>query len=101
MQSVSVDAQLQSFSGTTVHELHPNSKTTEYYTSHVYLELMNDFNVPQIKSEAHLLSVFVLLVMGVVSHGRQELQEAVERVTVACWEQVDQQLCNMLLLICI
>lgn len=47
-------------------------------------------NVSQIKSEANLLSVFVLLVMGVVSHSRQELEEAVERVTVACWKQVDQ-----------
>lgn len=82
--------QLQSFSATTVNKLEPNSDTTEYYTSRIYLELLNDFNVSQIKSEAHLLSVFVLLVMGVVGHGRQELQEAVERVTVACWEQVDQ-----------
>lgn len=50
---------------------------------------------------AHLLSLFVLLVVGVVGHSRQELQEAVERVAVACWEHVDQQLCDMLLLICI
>lgn len=40
--------------------------------------------------KTNLLSVFVQLVMGVVSYGRQELQEAVESVTVACWEQVDQ-----------
>lgn len=51
---------------------------------------MKDFKVSQIKSKAHLLSLFVLLVMGVVGHGRQELQEAVERVAVACWEHVDQ-----------
>lgn len=37
--------------------------------------------------------------MSVVRHGGQKLQEAVERVTVACWEQVDQQLSNILLLI--
>lgn len=79
---------LQSFS--TVHELHSNSNTTEYDTSYIDLEPIKDFKVSQIKSEAHLLSIFVLLVMGVVGHGRQELQEAVERVAVACWEQVDQ-----------
>lgn len=81
---------LQSFSATTVHELHSNSNATVYDTSHIDLELMKDFKVSQIKSKAHLLSVFVLLVVGVVGHDRQELQEAVERVAVACWEHVDQ-----------
>lgn len=39
---------------------------------------------------AHLLPVFVQPVMGVVGHGGQKLQEAVESIAVACREQVDQ-----------
>lgn len=39
---------------------------------------------------AHLLPVFVQSVMGVVGHGGQKLQEAVESITVACRQQVDQ-----------
>lgn len=45
------------------------------------------------------MPVFVLPVVGVVGHGGQKLQEAVEGVTVACWEQVDQKLSDILLLI--
>lgn len=43
-----------------------------------------------IQTGAHLLPVFVQPVVGVVGHGGQKLQEAVESITVACWEQVDQ-----------
>lgn len=43
-----------------------------------------------IEAGAHLLSDFVLPVLGVVGHGGQKLKEAVEGITVACWEQVDQ-----------
>lgn len=43
--------------------------------------------------------MFVLPVVGVVSNVGQKLQEAVESVAVACWEQVDQQLSGVLLLI--
>ena len=52
-----------------------------------------------IKIGAHLMSVFVLPVVGVVGHGGQKLQEAVEGVAVARWEQVDQKLGDILLLI--
>lgn len=52
-----------------------------------------------INANTHLLTVFVLPVVGVVSHGGQKLQEAVESITVACWEQVDQQLSDVVLLI--
>lgn len=45
------------------------------------------------------MPVFVLPVVGVVGHGGQKLQEAVEGVTVARWEQVDQKLSDILLLI--
>lgn len=73
-----------------MHCLQSFTNATVYDTSHIDLELMKDLKVSQIKSKAHLLSVFVLLVVGVVGHGRQELQEAVECVAVACWEHVDQ-----------
>lgn len=43
-----------------------------------------------IQTGAHLLPVFVQPVVGMVGHGGQKLQEAVESITVACWEQVDQ-----------
>lgn len=51
------------------------------------------------KTRAHLLSLLVLPVVGVVSNSGQKLQEAVECVAVACWEQVDQQLSDSLLLV--
>lgn len=40
-------------------------------------------------SISNLLSVFVLLGVGVGGHSGQELQQAMECVTVARWEQVD------------
>lgn len=48
---------------------------------------------------AHLLPVFVQPVGGVVCHSVEELQEAVEGVAVACWEQVDQELGDAVLLV--
>lgn len=39
---------------------------------------------------AHLLPFFIQPVIGMVSHGGQKLQEAVESIAVARWEQVDQ-----------
>lgn len=47
----------------------------------------------------HLLPIFVLSVVGMISYNGQELQEAVQSVTVACWEQVHQKLSHTLLLI--
>lgn len=90
---------LQSLSVSKVHELHSNSLIPPNITHHAFIwnQWMTLSSIGQ-NWGAHLLSVFVQLVMGVVSHGRQELQEAVERVTVACWEQVDQQLRDVLLL---
>lgn len=47
----------------------------------------------------YLASFFVLPVVGVVGHGGQELQQAVQSIAVACWEQVDQKLGDTLLLL--
>ena len=40
----------------------------------------------------HLLSILEVRVVGVGRHGGEELDEAVQRVTVARWEEIDQQL---------
>lgn len=48
---------------------------------------------------AHLLSVFVVPVVGMGGHGGQELQEAVKSVAVARREQVDQKLSDTLQLV--
>lgn len=56
----------------------------------IWWRKLNESYFLLIKPGAHLLPVFVQPVMGVVGHGGQKLQEAVESITVACWEQVDQ-----------
>lgn len=50
---------------------------------------------------SHLLTIFALPVVGTVSHCVQKLQQAMKCVTVARWEQVDQELSGNLLFVCV